>query len=163
QRVALVITWQEEIVAVGRFDQIGGGEAEVAVNVADWVQGKGLVSVLLEHLAAAGRELGERRFRADVLPQNSRMLRVFTDAGYEVRKTYDDGIMAVCCSIRPPGRWMAVLAERGRRAEALSMRAVLAPRRAARGCAGDQGRTFGEALLRSGHDDSLAVAGLPCH
>src|SRR5699024_2566683 len=94
---------------------------------------------------------------------NSRMLRVFTDAGYEVSKTYDDGIMAVSFTIRPTDRSMAVLAERERRAEALSMRAVLAPRRAVLVCAGDQGRTFGEALLRSGHDDSLAVAGLPGH
>src|SRR5699024_8620733 len=163
QRVALVITWQEEIAAVGRFDQIGGGEAEVAFNVADWVQGKGLGSVLLEHLAAAGRELGVRRFRADVLPQNSRMLRVFTDAGYEVSKTYDDGIMAVSFTIRPTDRSMAVLAERERRAEALSMRAVLAPRRVLLVCSGEQGRAFGEALLRSGQQDSLAVAGLPGH
>src|SRR5690625_4749908 len=129
QRMTQVITWQEESVAVGRVDQIGGGEAVVAFNVADWVQGKGLGWVLLEHLAAAGRELGVRRFRADVLPQNSRMLRVFTDAGYEVSKTYDDGIMAVSFTIRPTDRSMAVLAERERRAEALSMRARSEERR----------------------------------
>lgn len=161
QRVALVITWQEEIVAVGRFDQLGAGEAEVAFNVADWVQGKGLASVLLEHLAAAGRELGVRRFRADVLPQNNRMLRVFTDAGYEVNKTYDDGIMAVSFTIRPTDRSMAVLAERERRAEALSMRAVLAPRRAILVCSGVQGKAFGQALLGDGNDESLTVVGLP--
>lgn len=163
QRVALVITWQDDIVAVGRFDQIGGGEAEVAFNVADWVQGKGLGSVLLEHLAAAGREIGVRRFRADVLPQNGRMLRVFTDAGYEVSKTYDDGIMAVAFTIRPTDRSMAVLAERERRAEALSMGAVLAPRRALLVCSGDQGRAIGRAILAHQKEESIAVAGLPGH
>jgi len=164
ERVALVVLWQEEIVAVGRFDQIGGGDAEVAFNVSDSAQGKGLGSVLLEHLAAAGRELGVRRFVADVLPQNARMLRVFTDAGYDVQQVYDDGIVAVSFTIRPTDRSMAVLAERERRAEALSMSAILAPRRVLLVCAGEEGRAFGtrlaEHLQPSGR---LRVVGLPGH
>ncbi|WP_147917318.1 GNAT family N-acetyltransferase [Ruania zhangjianzhongii] len=164
ERVALVVTWQEEIVAVGRFDQIGGGDAEVAFNVSDSAQGKGLGSVLLEHLAAAGRELGVRRFLADVLPQNARMLRVFTDAGYDVKQAYDDGIMAVSFTIRPTDRSLAVLAERERRAEALSMAAVLAPRRVLLVCAGDEGRAFGARLVdQLGGPERLRVVGLPGH
>src|SRR5690625_1425328 len=58
-QVALVLVDGEEIIAVGRFERLPGGDAEVAFNVADSAQGKGLGSVLLEHLAAAGRELGE--------------------------------------------------------------------------------------------------------
>lgn len=164
ERVALVVTWQEEIVAVGRFDQIGGGDAEVAFNVSDSAQGKGLGSVLLEHLAAAGRELGVRRFVADVLPQNARMLRVFTDAGYDVEQAYDDGIMAVSFTIRPTDRSLAVLAERERRAEALSMAAVLAPRRVLLVCAGQEGQAFGARLMdQVGHPDRVRVVGLPGH
>ncbi|HIZ37715.1 MAG TPA: GNAT family N-acetyltransferase [Candidatus Ruania gallistercoris] len=163
-RVALVVTWQDEIIAVGRFDQIAGGDAEVAFNVSDSAQGKGLGSVLLEHLAAAGRELGVRRFVADVLPQNSRMLRVFTDAGYDVEQTYDDGIMTVSFTIRPTDRSMAVLAERERRAEALSMAAVLAPRRVLLVCAGAEGRSFGERLAgQLAGTGRLRVVGLPGH
>lgn len=162
-RVALVVTWQEEIVAVGRFDQLGSGSAEVAFNVSDSAQGKGLGSVLLEHLAAAGRELGVRRFVADVLPQNARMLRVFTDAGYDVEQTYDDGIMAVSFTIRPTDRSMEVLAERERRAEALSMSAILAPHRVLLVCAGEEGRQFGALLADrlAAHGDRLRVVGLP--
>lgn len=164
ERVALVMLWQDEIVAVGRFDQIGGGDAEVAFNVADSVQGKGLGSVLLEHLAAAGRELGVRRFVADVLPQNTRMLRVFTDAGYDVQQAYDDGIMSVSFTIRPTDRSLAVLAERERRAEALSMRAVLAPRRVLLVCAGEEGRAFGTHLAEGlAGTDRVRVVGLPGH
>lgn len=164
ERVALVVTWQEEIVAVGRFDQIGSGDAEVAFNVSDAVQGKGLGSVLLEHLAAAGRELGVRRFLADVLPQNARMLRVFTDAGYDVEQAYDDGIMAVSFTIRPTDRSLAVLGERERRAEALSMAAVLAPRRVLLVCAGDEGRAFGARLVEHlAGSGRLRVVGLPGH
>ncbi|WP_022916162.1 GNAT family N-acetyltransferase [Ruania albidiflava] len=164
QRVALVVLWQEEIVAVGRFDQIGGGDAEVAFNVSDHVQGKGLGSVLLEHLAAAGRELGVRRFVADVLPQNARMLRVFTDAGYDVQQVYDDGIVAVSFTIRPTDRSMAVLAERERRAEALSMSAILSPRRVLLVCAGQEGRSFGARLVEHLEPTGrLRVVGLPGH
>ena len=43
-------------------------DAEVAFVVRDDHQGRGLGSVLLEHLAAAARERGVRRFVAEVLP-----------------------------------------------------------------------------------------------
>ena len=124
-RVALVLVSGEEIVAVGRFDRIDARDAEVAFNVADFAQGRGLGSVLLEHLAAAGHELGVRRFVADVLPNNTRMIRVFSDAGYDVSQHWDDGILSVSFTIRPTDRSLAVLHERERRAEALSMRALL--------------------------------------
>jgi hypothetical protein len=48
-RVALVATVGDEILAVGRYDRIGGrreGTAEVAFNVSDHHQGRGLGSVL---------------------------------------------------------------------------------------------------------------------
>ena len=51
--------------------------------VADAHQGRGIGSVLLEHLAEIGRELGITRFEAVVLAENRTMLRVFLDAGYQ--------------------------------------------------------------------------------
>src|SRR5690625_5180649 len=122
-RVALVLVDGTEIIAVGRFERLPDGDAEVAFNVADSAQGKGLGSVLLEHLAAAGRELGVRRFVADVLPQNTKMVRVFTDAGYEVSSRMEDGVLAVSFEIASTERSLAVLAEREQRTEALSMEA----------------------------------------
>ncbi|WP_163544258.1 GNAT family N-acetyltransferase [Occultella kanbiaonis] len=145
-RVALVLLLGDDIVAVGRFDRVGGGDAEVAFNVLDDVQGKGLGSVLLEHLAAAGRELGVRRFVADVLPQNTRMVRVFSDAGYDVDQALDDGVLAVSFTIRPTDRSLAVLAEREQRAEALSMAGLLDPGAVLVYAAGPDGVRFGERL-----------------
>lgn len=124
-RVALVLVQGEEIRAVGRFDVIDPGVAEVAFNVADSEHGRGLGSVLLEHLAAAGRELGVHRFVADVLPGNAKMIRVFTDAGYDVERRLEDGIISVSFSIEETERSWRVMAERERHAEALSMRGVL--------------------------------------
>lgn len=125
-RVALVLVSGGEIVAVGRYDRVTPDEAEVAFNVADALQGRGLGSVLLEHLAAAARERGVRRFVADVLPGNARMIHVFRDAGYDVRQAYEDGVLSVAFEIDPTERSLAVMAERERRAEARSMAGLLA-------------------------------------
>ncbi|WP_456787340.1 GNAT family N-acetyltransferase [Cellulomonas sp. P5_C5] len=131
-RVALVAvssgagpTGADQIIGVARYDRIGTDEAEVAFNIADAHQGRGLGSVLLEHLAAAARERGVRRFVAEVLPQNGRMIAVFKQAGYEVRQRTEDGIVAVGFDIDPTDRSLAVMADREHRAEALSMRGVL--------------------------------------
>ncbi|GEL93786.1 bifunctional acetate--CoA ligase family protein/GNAT family N-acetyltransferase [Cellulomonas composti] len=129
-RVALVATVQddegvERIIGVARFDRVGGDEAEVAFNVADAHQGRGVGSVLLEHLAAAARERGVRRFVAEVLPQNGRMIAVFRDAGYAVRQHAEDGVVALSFDIDPTDRSLAVMADRERRSEARSVRALL--------------------------------------
>ena len=85
-RVAFVVLLGDQLIAVGRFDRYPGtDDAEVAFLVEDAHQGRGLGSVLLEHLAAAARERGIKRFVAEVLAQNSKMVRVFQDAGYAVR------------------------------------------------------------------------------
>ena len=125
-RVALVLTSEDRILAVGRYDRIAPDVAEVAFYVDDSEHGRGLGSVLLEHLAAAGRERGIARFTAEVLPANARMIRVFRDAGYEIRQELDDGVLHVDFTIEETGRSWAVMAEREQRAESLSMRAMLA-------------------------------------
>lgn len=126
-RVALVVLHGQDIIAVGRYDRIAPAQAEVAFNVSDHDQGKGLGSVLLEHLAAAAREVGIDTFVAEVLPQNHRMLSVFTDAGFDVQRRYDDGVVLVSVDIDPTDRSEAVRAEREHRAEARAMERMLSP------------------------------------
>lgn len=123
-RVALVLVHGDDLRAVGRFDVVEPGTAEVAFYVADTEHGRGLGSVLLEHLAAAAREVGVDRFVADVLPGNAKMIRVFSDAGYEVAQHYEDGVISVEFSIEETERSWKVMAERERHAEALSMRGL---------------------------------------
>ena len=76
------------IMAVGRYERLGpdSPEAEVAFVVEDAHQGRGIGSVLLEHLADAARENGITRFVAEVLPENGGMLRVFSDFGYQIQR-----------------------------------------------------------------------------
>ncbi|MFE5336939.1 GNAT family N-acetyltransferase [Isoptericola sp. NPDC056573] len=120
---------REDVLGVARYDKVTPTEAEVAFNIADAMQGKGLGSVLLEHVAAAARERGVRRFTADVLPQNSSMLAVFRDAGYAVSQHLDDGVVTVAFDLDPTERSREVMADREHRAEARSMQALLSARR----------------------------------
>ena len=59
-RVGLVATLGDDIVGIGRYDRVGDTTAEVAFNISDAHQGRGVGSVLLEHLAAAAATGGSR-------------------------------------------------------------------------------------------------------
>jgi len=135
-RVALVAVLDEEIIGVGRYDRLSStgtadipdtADAEVAFVVADAHQGRGIGSILLEHLAAAARERGIKRFVAEVLAENSRMVRVFTDAGYSAKYEYDSGVVHLTFPIAPTEQSRAVAFERERRAEARSIERMLTP------------------------------------
>lgn len=102
--------------------------AEVAFLVEDAHQGRGLGSVLLEHLAAAAWEVGIRRFEAEVLGENQQMLRVFLDAGYTVSRRWDSGAVRLSFEIAPTETSVEVMRAREHRAEAASIGRLLHPR-----------------------------------
>lgn len=127
-RVAFVITIGGAIIGIGRYDRLDDPtEAEVAFNIADAHQGRGIGSILLEHLAAAAHENGIRRFSAEVLPENRKMLMVFADAGYDVKRHFDDGVVSLEFNIDPTEKSRAVMEAREHRAEARSVRDLLTP------------------------------------
>ncbi len=174
-RVALVLTVGGQIIGIGRYDRVAPAEAEVAFNIADAQQGRGVGSVLLEHLAAAARENGVHRFQAEVLPQNGKMLGVFRDAGYEVRHRYEDGVISLGFDIDPTDRSTAVLEAREHRAEARSVHTLLNPASLVLIGASRREGTIGHALatelVQSGftgalhvvHPEADVVLGLPTH
>ena len=69
-----------------------------------------------------------RRFVADVLPANRKMLRVFEDAGYVVDHEFDDGVVRLAFDLEPTENSLAVTYAREHRAEARSVRRLLRPR-----------------------------------
>ncbi|NUT91270.1 MAG: GNAT family N-acetyltransferase [Saccharothrix sp.] len=128
-RVAFVALLGDDIVAVGRYDRLGGGgSAEVAFVVEDEHQGRGLGSILLEHLAAAARERGLSRFTAEVLAENGQMVRVFRDAGYKVSRAFEEGALHLEFDIDPTEESVAVARAREQAAEARSVHNLLHPR-----------------------------------
>jgi len=146
-RVALVATLRGEIIGIARYDRLDATTAEVAFHISDHHQGKGIGSVLLEHLAAIGQERGVAKFVADVLPQNRKMIQVFTEAGYEVNYHFEDGIIAVALQIEPTAQSEAVRMSREHRAEALSVRSMLFPASVAVVGAGRRADSIGHQLL----------------
>ncbi|MFC7218586.1 GNAT family N-acetyltransferase [Streptomyces polyrhachis] len=127
-RVGLCATLGEEFIATVRYDRIGPDEAEVAFLVQDEDQGRGVAATLLEHIAACARERGIRRFVAEVLPANTRMAKVFTDAGYTQKRTFEDGVLRLELDLEPTERSLAVMRARELRAEARSVQRLLNPR-----------------------------------
>lgn len=149
-RVALIVLRGGEIIGVGRYDRLDDPlEAEVAFNIADSQQGRGLGSILMEHLAVAARENGIRRFSAEVLPENRKMLSVFQESGFEISRRFDDGVVAVEFSIDPTAKVRAVMESREHRAEAKSVSELLAPESVAVIGASREWGSVGYALLEN--------------
>ena len=73
--------------------------AEVAFAVADDLHGRGIATRLLERLAVHASAAGVQRFVAEVLPQNTAMLRVFDDAGFATSRVLQDGVVEVLLSL----------------------------------------------------------------
>jgi acyl-CoA synthetase (NDP forming)/RimJ/RimL family protein N-acetyltransferase len=175
-RVALVAELGGRIIAVGRYERDGDtDEAEVAFVVADDHQGRGIGSVLLEHLAAAARERGLKRFTAVVLAENTGMIRVFRDAGYNITRHVEYGEVTLEFDIDETAVTEAVMREREQRAEARSIARLLRPRSVAVvGASTDDGK-IGNALfanlLRMGFEgrlypinpDAEHVGGVPAY
>ncbi|MDO4919796.1 GNAT family N-acetyltransferase [Kocuria sp.] len=126
-RVCFVLVLGEKLIGVGRYDRTTPRAAEVAFMISDHHQGRGIGSILLEHLAAAARENGIDRFTAEVLPENRKMLHVFVEAGYDVSRQFEDGVVVVEFDIDPTEKSLAVMAAREHRAEARSVKDLLTP------------------------------------
>src|SRR2546430_537900 len=130
-REALVVSSADgDLIAVGRYERLGpdADDAEVAFVVEDSYQGRGIGSVLLEHLAAAARTAGIRRFVAEVLSENGGMLRVFAHAGYQIQREYAEGVVHLTFPIAPTEDSLAVQYRPEQSTEAPSIARLLAPR-----------------------------------
>lgn len=93
---------REVIVGGGRYVVVAPGQAELAFVVIDQYQGKGIGSALMRHLATIAGAAGLRELVADVLPGNSRMLKVFGKSGLGVESKRESGVMHL--TLRLPGQ-----------------------------------------------------------
>ncbi|MEV6730888.1 MULTISPECIES: GNAT family N-acetyltransferase [unclassified Streptomyces] len=160
-RVGLAATIGEEFIGTVRYDRIGpdgrpasapADEAEVAFLVQDAHQGRGVASALLEHIGAVARERGIRRFAAEVLPANSKMIKVFTDVGYQQKRSFEDGSVHLTLDLEPTAESLAVQRAREQRAEARSVQRLLAPGSVAVIGVSRSGGGVGAAALRNLRD-----------
>lgn len=127
-RMAFVGLIGDELVGVARYDRHRGrSDAEVAFFVDDAHHGRGMATVLLEYLAVAARENGINGFTATVLPQNRKMLGVFTQAGFTAQSHFEDGVIEVTLGIEPTPEALAAIERREGTAEARSVERLLRP------------------------------------
>jgi acyl-CoA synthetase (NDP forming)/RimJ/RimL family protein N-acetyltransferase len=124
----LVATVRGRVVGVATAERTDQNSAEVAFLVADEEHGHGLGSLLLEHLAAACRDVGVRRFVAEVLPENGAMIRVFRDAGFEASRKSESGVVLVEMSTQASTGAIAAADLRESVSEAKSLAPLLYPR-----------------------------------
>ncbi|MFC6079933.1 bifunctional acetate--CoA ligase family protein/GNAT family N-acetyltransferase [Sphaerisporangium aureirubrum] len=148
-RVALIATLGTEMVAVVRYDRVGEQEAEVAFLVEDAHQGRGVASVLMEHLRAAAREQGITTFVADVLPSNSRMTAFFRQAGYTAQSQFADGVVRMTLDLASTETSREVTLAREHRAEARSIERLLTPASVVVVGAGREAGGIGQTVLRN--------------
>jgi len=85
---------RERFIGIGRY--ICGADphrAEVAFAILDEFQGRGIGTLLLEHLSLIADANGIAEFEADVLGDNRQMLEVFAHSGFESRRCLDSGVV----------------------------------------------------------------------
>jgi acetate---CoA ligase (ADP-forming) len=139
----------ETFVGIGRYLRGTAGTAEVAFAVVDDWQGKGVGTLLLEHLAAIGRAAGVERLEAHVMADNHPMMRVFADSGFLVEQTLDASIYRVTIPTRETGSFRVASAQREFGAVARSIRPFFEPRSVALVGASRRVDSIGHAILNN--------------
>ncbi len=138
----------------GAYVQTADGRAEVAFVIADQMQGQGLATLVLAHLAEAARANGIAVFFAEVLPQNHRMIGVFRESGFPVETSSLPGSILVEFPTSFAPAAIARFEERDHVAAAAAVRRFLEPAKVAViGASRRRGTVGGEIfhnLLQSG-------------
>jgi acetate---CoA ligase (ADP-forming) len=137
------------IVAHAGYVEAGPQRAEVAFVVADELQGRGVSTILLAHLAGVAAARGVATFTAEVLPANHRMIEVFRDCGFPIELRSEPGSITVefPTSLSPEARTR--FEDRDRLGAQAAVRHVLEPRSVAVIGASRRLGTVGGEVLRN--------------
>ena len=91
RHVAWLATVAGRPAGIARYVRVGAESAEVAFEVADAHQGRGLGTVLLDTVTTVAAAHGVRRVQATVLPSNAPSLRLLARLGIPL--TLNDGLL----------------------------------------------------------------------
>jgi acetyl coenzyme A synthetase (ADP forming)-like protein len=157
-RYGLLATRGEDrrLVGHGTYLRTAGAKAEVAFAVADEMQGMGLGTILLAHLAEVAEDNDVAVFVAEVLPQNHRMVEVFRESGFPVETSSIPGAIEVELPTSFSAEAVERFEERDRLAAVAAVGRFLKPRAiAVIGASRHRGTVGGEVfhnLLQSGFE-----------
>ena len=144
------------LVGVASYEVTGQpGAAEIAFAVPDDMHGRGIATLLLEHLVSLARRRRLHAFTAEALADNAAMLRVFADAGLPVQRRLSDGVVTLTFPL--PGSeaderlddYLESVARRESRADVASLLHLLRPASVAVVGASRRPDTVGRAILRN--------------
>ncbi|HKN01392.1 MAG TPA: GNAT family N-acetyltransferase [Candidatus Binataceae bacterium] len=94
---------REQFIGVGRYLRSGGkNRAEVAFAVLDEHQGRGIGTLLLQHLGRIAKTSGITQFTADVMGGNKQMLEVFANSGFRTHDSHESGTVRVLLDLDVP-------------------------------------------------------------
>jgi acyl-CoA synthetase (NDP forming)/GNAT superfamily N-acetyltransferase len=154
---AALLAWHEgKLIGVASYEPTGKeGAAEIAFAVSDEMHGRGVATLLLEHLVSLARRRKLAAFTAQTLADNTAMLRVFADAGLPVQRQSADGVVEMTFPL-PGGEtdqrldsYLESVASRESRADVASLRHLLQPASVAVVGASRDRATVGRAILRN--------------
>lgn len=149
-RAALVVESHGEFLAWASYERWPGrDDADTAFMVDDAQHGKGIATLLLEHLAAIAVSNGIDHFTAEVLADNRPMLAVFSRAGWPLERRYDSGVIEVDFALHETEQFLDSVARREQRADSRAMARLLMPKSIAVVGATDRPGTVGDALWRN--------------
>ncbi|HYW28455.1 MAG TPA: GNAT family N-acetyltransferase [Gaiellales bacterium] len=150
ERLALVGVRGGRVVALGSFERLRDpAAAEVAFTVEDELHGRGVGTRLLEQLAAFAAPTGIERFVAQVVPGNALMLAVFRDAGFEVTRQTEGGVVELSFPIRATERYLERVDERDRDATVASLVPFFQPASVAVVGASSRSGSIGNSVVRN--------------
>ena len=118
----------DEVVAHGIYFGVAPGQAEIAFAIAGGLQGLGLGTILLAHLAEVAQDNGISVFAAEVMPENHRMIEVFRESGFPVEMSSRPGTIHVELPTSFSDEAVARFEDRDRLAAQAAIRPFLEPR-----------------------------------
>ena len=178
---ALLALLGPQVAGLASYELTGTpGVAEIAFAVADDMHGRGIATLLLEHLVSLGRARRVQAFTATTLPANAAMQRVFADAGLAVRRRLVDDVIELtmpiprAAALGADSTYLDAVANREQRADVASLTPLLAPRSVAVVGASRREGSIGRTILLNIRDAGFGgalfavnphaeqIGGLPC-
>ncbi|MEU4164057.1 GNAT family N-acetyltransferase [Actinoplanes sp. NPDC026670] len=171
--LALVACEAGRLLGVASCERLDyGSRAEFAVFVADHDHGRGIGTLLLEHLASRARRLGVTELVGEVLPGNRDMLGVAHDLSPRAWAHFEQGVVDVSVHTGEDEQTRQAVDDRDRTAERASLQALLRPRAiAVIGAGHPDGRRMVRTLQEYGFTGRMyaiapagtSIDGLPVH
>ena len=160
---ALLACLDGKVVGAASYEPTStAGVAEVAFAVPDGMHGRGVATLLLEHLVSLARIRHLTSFTAETLAENSAMLRVFADAGLGAVRHWADGVVELRipiprqAALSQASLYLETVAGREQRADVASLAHLLRPASVAVVGASRREGSVGRTILRNIRDAGFA-------